>query len=83
MAKTIAWGFDMTMTKEEGEMLRKEIDAFSVMETRKRIEFALVHWHVVMYRIDGQLGLIRVDLHDKFRSERIVLPVKEMVEVES
>jgi len=55
----------MPMTKEEGEMLRKEVDAFTLTLSRQRIEFELVHWHVVMYRIAGQSNLIRVDLHEK------------------
>ena len=67
----------MPMSVEEGEILRREIDGFTLTPNRKRVEFSLPNWQVTMYRIEGQVGLIRVDLHEKVRDRRIHPPAYE------
>jgi len=51
----------MTMTKEESDMFRMELEGFWTAQSHSRNEFTLSKWNVVMYRIAGQKGLIRVD----------------------
>lgn len=56
----------MTMTSEDSETFRKELDSFTLRKDVNRVEFTLSRWHVVMYRIPGQEELVRVDFRERW-----------------
>lgn len=53
------------MTPEDAETFRKELIGFQLRQDINRVEFTLSLYHVTMYRIRGQVGLIRVDFHER------------------